>query len=113
VPTVVVFDFPWEGPFGEEMTATFGDLAGAIASEPGLLWKIWLESVDRAEAAGVYLFADERSARAYIEKQRRRLERVGIAAYRARVFAVNEPLTAITRGPLAAGGDGPLSDGTS
>jgi hypothetical protein len=34
------FDFPFEGPWGKEMTATLRCLAPDVASEDGLIWKI-------------------------------------------------------------------------
>ena len=36
-------DFPHDGIFGEEFSKAFVDLANDIASEDGLLWKIWTE----------------------------------------------------------------------
>jgi hypothetical protein len=38
------FDFPFEGPWGEAMTAALDGLAHDIAAEDGLLWKIWTEN---------------------------------------------------------------------
>ena len=43
------------------------DRAQRIASDvPGLIWKIWTYDPDTSEAGGVYLFADEASAQAYL-----------------------------------------------
>ena len=33
-------DFPFTGPWGDEMAAGMKELASSIAQEPGLLWKI-------------------------------------------------------------------------
>ena len=40
--------------------------------------------------------------RAYVEEHSKRLEGFGVTGIRARVFDVNEPLTAVNRGPLQA-----------
>jgi len=101
MPTLLQIDFPMSGPWGEKMAAAFADLAALIAETPGLRWKVWTESPSSGEGGGVYLFDDEASARAYLEEHTRRLEGFGIEGIRARVFDVNEPLTAVTRGPLA------------
>lgn len=100
--TLVQFDFPFSGPFGAEMTAALGDLARSITAEPGFLWKIWTEEPEAGEAGGVYLFRDEASARAYVEKHSARLAGFGIQGIRAKVFRVNADLSAITLGPVTA-----------
>lgn len=98
--TLLQIDFPTTGPFGEEMAEAFADLANLIAVTPGLRWKVWTESAESGESGGVYLFEDEASARTYLEAHTRRLQGFGVTGIRARVFDVNEPLTAVTRGPL-------------
>ncbi len=40
-------DFPFEGPFGEEMEKTFWDLANSINEEEGFHWKIWTENEEK------------------------------------------------------------------
>lgn len=45
-------DFPFEGPFGEEMAKAFWDLANSINEEEGFHWKIWTENQDTKEAGG-------------------------------------------------------------
>ncbi len=97
---LVQFDFPFSGPFGAEMSAAMADLAQSIATEPGLLWKIWTENPETGEAGGVYLFADPASADAYIAKHTARLQAFGVSGIRARSFAVNEALSRIDRAPL-------------
>ena len=49
---------------------------------------------------GIYLFDDEESALAYVEEHTARLEGFGVTDIRAKVFQVNGPLTALTRGPV-------------
>ena len=98
--TLVQFDFEYHGPFGDEMATTMGDLARSIVEEPGLLWKIWTENAETREAGGIYLFTDESSALAYIRKHTERLRTLGIERVNAKRFAVNQPLSWITRGPV-------------
>ena len=66
-------DFPFTGPWGDEMAAGMKELATSIAQEPGLLWKIWTENRDTGEAGGIYLFADRADAERYLEMHRARL----------------------------------------
>ena len=66
--TLLQLDFEYHGPFGAEMTEALDGLARSIAGEPGFIWKVWTENVSTQEAGGIYLFADEASARAYMEK---------------------------------------------
>lgn len=100
MPTLVQFDFPMAGPWGDEMAAAFGDLAKTIGRSPGLRWKIWTENEAEGTGGGIYLFEDDASAAAYIEEHTARLAGFGITDIRARRFHVNEPLTAINGGPV-------------
>ena len=100
MPTLLQIDFPMPGPWGEEMAAAFGDLAGIIGRAPGLRWKIWTENEEESIGGGIYLFEDDESAKAYLEEHTARLEGFGIAEIRAKVFDVNESLTALNNGPL-------------
>ena len=93
-------DFPAGGPWGEEMASAYVDLAHTIAGAPGLIWKIWTENPETKEAGGIYLFEDEASLAAYLEEHTARLKSFGVAQINAKRFAVNEPLTQITRGGL-------------
>lgn len=99
MPTIVQIDFPSEGPFGDQLRAAVGDLAGSIAAEPGLRWKIWTENAAEKTAGGVYLFETEATARAYLEMHMARLPSLGINNARARVFDINEPLSRVTHAP--------------
>ncbi|MCD9452081.1 YdhR family protein, partial [Yersinia pestis] len=38
---ILQVDFPYTGPWGNEMTKAMEGLARSIAEEPGLIWKIW------------------------------------------------------------------------
>jgi hypothetical protein len=100
---LVQFDFPYAGPFGEDMTAALRGLADSIREEPGLRWKIWTENEAAGEAGGIYLFESAETAEAYVRKHGERLAGFGVTGIRAKVFDVNPALSAITRGPLGAG----------
>ena len=98
--TLLQIDFPSDGPFGAEMAEAYAGLASSISEESGLLWKIWTENAETKQAGGIYLFADEPSARAYCDMHSRRLESFGVSGIRALFFDVNEALTRTTRGPV-------------
>jgi hypothetical protein len=100
VPTLLQIDFPMQGPWGEEYSAAFRGLAETIEQAPGLRWKIWTENAQAGEGGGIYLFDDEASAAAYLNEHTVRLEGFGVTGIRAKLFDVNEPLTAVTHGPL-------------
>ena len=36
-------DFKMDGPFGDEMSKGFANLAESINNESGVIWKIWTE----------------------------------------------------------------------
>ena len=108
MPTVFQMDFPTDGPFGAERAELYKELAASIATEPGLLWKIWTENPTDRLAGGSEgdslsggEGADQASARAYAEMHIKRVEARGVTSIRALFFDVIEPLTAITRGPVA------------
>lgn len=90
-------DFPYSGPWGEEMAAMHAGLGELIAQTPGLAWKIWTENPKTGEAGGIYLFVDEQSASKYLKEHVARLNGFGIQNVRARLFDVNEGLNKITR----------------
>ena len=90
-------DFPIEGPFGEEMSKAFEDLAKDIANEDGLIWKIWTENATNKEAGGIYLFSDEINAKRYLDKHTKRLNSFGISNINSKIFDVNMPLSLIDK----------------
>ena len=96
--TLLVFEFPMDGPWGDEMAGAFKGLAEDIAGEPGLIWKVWTEAPERKVAGGVYLFEDEASARADATKHSERLKSFGITDIDLREYSTHEPLSVITRG---------------
>lgn len=97
-------DFPFQGPWSAQMSEGMRELAGSIASEPGLLWKIWTENRERQEAGGIYLFSDRRSAEAYLTLHTARLQSFGITPVNGKLFEVNVPLSLINRAPLPGTG---------
>lgn len=96
---LVQVDFPYAGAFGSQMATELNELAQSITQEPGFLWKIWTENAADGVAGGIYLFADEASAKAYVEMHSARLKSFGIPEVRARIFDINETLSAITHSP--------------
>ena len=93
-------DFPYQGPWGDEMTSALRGLAESIANEPGLIWKIWTENQAAGEAGGIYLFNDLPSAEAYLAMHAQRLLGFGVPLVNGKVFEVNEALSLIDRAPL-------------
>ncbi|ROV57759.1 monooxygenase [Vibrio ponticus] len=93
-------DFDFHGPFGEEMVQAMTGLAESINHEPGLIWKIWTQSEKDQLGGGVYLFADETSAQAYLAMHSERLTQMGINNIRGVIFDINQPLSAINHAPI-------------
>ncbi len=97
---VLQVDFTMDGPFGAELSQAFEGLARSIGQEPGFLWKIWTEDADARQAGGIYLFDTRENAQRYLEMHSRRLAQAGVRDIRARIYAINEVLTAINKGPV-------------
>ncbi len=100
MPVILQVDFPYQGPWGDEMAVAMHDLAQSIAAEPGLIWKYWTENKDSGEAGGIYLFQDVPSAEAYLKMHTQRLMAFGIPHVNGKIFAVNETLSRLDRAPL-------------
>ena len=100
--TLLQIDFPSNGPWGEDLTKMTSDLAHHLNQTPGMVWKIWTENSRAGDCGGVYLFTDESSANDFLKEHLPRLASMGIKDVRAKVFDVNESLSRITRGPIAA-----------
>lgn len=101
-PVLLQFDFPFSGPWGPGLATAMTELAQDIAAEDGLLWKIWTENEADGRAGGIYLFVDAGSAQRYRDKHEARLKAFGVQGIVAHSFAVNQPLTRLTRGPVGA-----------
>ena len=100
MPYLLQVDFPYQGPWGDEMVSAMRGLAESIANEPGLIWKFWTENQATGEAGGVYLFTDLPSAQAYLTMHTHRLKSFGVPVVNGKVFQVNEALSQIDRAPL-------------
>lgn len=100
MPYLLQIDFPYSGPWGDEMAAAMTGLAQSIAEEPGLLWKLWTENQDTGEAGGIYLFADLASAQTYLAMHTQRLLGFGIATANSKIFTVNQALSRLDRAPF-------------
>lgn len=96
--TLLVFEFPSDGPYGDEAVEAYRGLAEHIAQEHGLAWKVWTENPGNAVAGGVYLFDNAEDAARYTAFHSERLAGFGITGIDARSYEVNEGLSAITRG---------------
>lgn len=90
-------DFPYNGPFGKEMTEAFYELANSIAKEKGLISKIWTENKETKEAGGIYIFEDLSSLEAYLEMHTARLQSFGVRDIKSKIFEINEALSKITK----------------
>jgi hypothetical protein len=77
-------------------------LAQAIADAAGLQWKLWLLNDAEHAASGIYLFADESSARAYLGGAvlARLIGHPLIGDVSIKQFDLLEELTRISRGPI-------------
>lgn len=96
---ILQFDFSFPAEYlGDALTANAQELAHSINQEPGFIAKIWTENLETGEAGGLYKFADEASARRYLEMHIPRAESMGAKNVRYKIFTVNEPLTEITHG---------------
>ena len=99
MPTLLQFDFPMSGPWGEEMAAAFGDLAGIIGRSPGSAGRSGPRTRTRGRV-GASTCSRTTSRRSSTWKSTARLEGFGITDIRAKLFHVNESLTALNGGPV-------------
>ncbi|AXT45356.1 MULTISPECIES: monooxygenase [Chromobacterium] len=103
MPKLLQVHFDYPGPFGNDMSAQLQALAASINQEPGFIWKIWTENPRRQEAGGVYLFADEESAQAYLRMHSARLKALGVSEVSSRIFDVNPALSQINHADFVCG----------
>ena len=90
-------DFPYRGPFGDDFYKQMKELAEDIATETGLIYKLWTENATTQEAGGIYVFGNLEDANRYQAKHTERLESFGFTGIRAKTFIINEALSAITK----------------
>lgn len=89
---------------GENLSRMAVPLAQSITQEEGFISKIWTENVQAGEAGGLYFFADKASAERYATMHSKRVAEMGAQDIRCKLFDINLPLTAITRGNLTPAG---------
>lgn len=97
---ILQIDFPHNGPFKEEFSEAFSDLAHEISTQKGLIWKIWTENEETQEAGGIYLFETLDDANTYLDFHTKRLKSFGYANIRGKIFSANEKLSKITKANL-------------
>ena len=61
--TVLLFRFPFPGPWGKELTEASHELASDIANEHGLVWKIWLEPAAKGSTCASTMSGESYSRR--------------------------------------------------
>lgn len=89
--------------FQANLEDAFSRAAEAIASVPGLVWKIWIINDDTKTAGGLYCFADEAALSAYVSSP----IIAGLQAnpmvtdVQIKAFEVLPSLTVQTRGSIA------------
>lgn len=94
---ILQVDFPYQGPWGDEMAGAMKELAESINLEPGFIWKIWTENPSTSKAGGIYLFASQQHAEAYLTKHSARLKSFGVPEVRGEIFAVNNALSQLNQ----------------
>jgi hypothetical protein len=100
--TILQVNFQYNFPLADLQAMTSG-AAEPIAQVDGLLWKIWLLDEEQQTSGGVYLFENERAARAYAEGPilGSLQQHPAISDYSARLSGTIADLSKITRGPLS------------
>lgn len=85
-----------------ELAEAFGPNAELIAKVPGLRWKIWSLNEATSEFAGIYLFDDKDSAKAYLEGPiiAQVSAHPALSDISAKQFGIVDDFSAITRAPL-------------
>ncbi|MDQ8936076.1 monooxygenase [Acinetobacter rudis] len=97
---ILQVDFPFSGPWGEEMALAMQELAQSINHETGMVWKIWTENPEENRAGGIYLFETEQTAKDYLSMHCLRLKSFGIEDIEAKIFIANQALSKLNHGPL-------------
>ncbi|MEZ4672415.1 MAG: YdhR family protein [Anaerolineae bacterium] len=75
-----------------------------IAGVSGLVWKVWLMNEAEHEAGGIYLFESREAAQEFVSSPAITsfAAHPSLSAFSVKIFEAVEPLSKITRGPLAA-----------
>jgi Putative mono-oxygenase ydhR len=84
------------------LLAECGEAATVIASVEGLIWKIWILQEEEFEIGGMYLFANHKSARAYLNHPvvQAVCSNPAVVSMQSQVWEVESSLSALTRAPL-------------
>ncbi len=92
------------GQNDSEQAAHLLGAAERIAGLPGLQWKIWIYDDAQAAAGGIYLFDTEEHARRWGDEMMPASlgQLPGVSDIQVRYFDVDERLSEITDGPVAA-----------
>ena len=93
-------DFPYSGPFGSAFFDAMKELAEDIATENGLVYKLWTENEETQEAGGIYVFDNLNDANRYLEKHTQRLTSFGFKDLKSKIFVIIEALSEITKASL-------------
>jgi hypothetical protein len=80
-------------------------VATAIASVPGLRWKIWLANDAENEGGGLYLFEDAGALKSFVEGPiiAKLKGHPAVVEVTVKEFDVPEELSSITRAPMSVG----------
>lgn len=97
---ILQVDFPFNGPWGSEMTVAMQELAQSINQEAGMIWKIWTENQAEHCAGGIYLFATEQDAQNYLVMHSERLKSFGITEVHGKIFVANKALSQLNHAPI-------------
>jgi hypothetical protein len=78
------------------------EAATIIASAEGLIWKIWVSKIEEFEIGGIYLFANRKTAEAYLNHPVVQALRSNpaVASSQSQLWDVESALSALTRAPL-------------
>lgn len=77
-------------------------LSGAIATVPGLLWKVWMVNDHGREAGGIYLFSDGPAMDAFLNSEIlcAIISQPALSDFSVKQFDVLQGMTAVNRGPI-------------
>jgi len=86
----------------EVLLAKSREAAAIIASVDGLIWKIWILREQELEMGGVYLFANRKTAEAYLNHPVIQAVRTNpaVVSSESHLWNVESSISALTRAPL-------------
>lgn len=84
------------------MLAHSREAATIIASVEGLIWKIWVSQEEEFEMGGIYLFANRKTAEAYLNHPVTQAvcSNPAVVSSESQLWDIESSLSAITRAPL-------------